>query len=380
MPKRCIVRMHRLDSRERVPACSSPQDPAQNACLPIANFAGPSRACPGTRYSPRIGGPLRVFFSAVYALSAPRTCTSRCPVKFAFSLRDVLLYVGAAGRTSRGAQHKDHRAFPLNPPIDETLISCSERAQDGWDPPHSIDESQVARLTSFEMRPAEWRHRAKLRKWKKDVNCAPRTCSASALDGVRVAEKKGAPVAITVFSLVSPYRYLPHVSRALHLAFNTALPALLPHLRRDHHAEGPLRTHVDIHPDMFATTTLCDQRARTILDFGTAPQNSVAFSMLGRLVGIPGAGTYTVLDRVVLGVERNLLDSVCDVTAAEWSAITIDRGSLPHPSDRGASVMLLTTSREDAPFLERAEDVLFSRGRRTRCSRVGGGRAVLARM
>ncbi|KAL1715560.1 hypothetical protein EV715DRAFT_265865 [Schizophyllum commune] len=85
--------------------------------------------------------------------------------------------------------------------------------------------------------------------------------------------------------------------------------------------------------DMFATTALCDRRARTILDFGTALQNFIAFSLLDRLVAIPGVGDFAgirVLDRVVLGVERNLLDSVGDATAAEWSATIVDDGDLPH--------------------------------------------------
>ncbi|KAL1676280.1 hypothetical protein EV122DRAFT_280279 [Schizophyllum commune] len=119
-----------------------PQDLAQNASLPIANFAGPSRACPGTRYSARIGGPLRVFFSAVYALSAPRTCTSRRPVKLAFSLRDVLLYVGAAGFKLPAARSiRTIASSPLDPPIDDALIFCVERAQEGWDAQYSTDES-----------------------------------------------------------------------------------------------------------------------------------------------------------------------------------------------------------------------------------------------
>ncbi|KAL1662632.1 hypothetical protein GGF50DRAFT_89860 [Schizophyllum commune] len=79
--------------------------------------------------------------------------------------------------------------------------------------------------------------------------------------------------------------------------------------------------------DMLATTAPCDQRARTILDFGTALQNFIAFSMLNRLVVTPGIGA---LDRVVLGVERNLLDSVGDATAVERSATIVDNGDLAH--------------------------------------------------
>ncbi|KAI5826533.1 hypothetical protein K523DRAFT_355089 [Schizophyllum commune Tattone D] len=162
--------MHRLDLRELVSAC--PPTPSQD---PPKTPACRSRTSSAQR-EPVLGhaivrgqDSLRILCSTMHALSAPRTCTSRRPVKLAFYLRDVLLYVGAAGRTSRGAQHKDHRASPLNPPIDETLICCSKRAQDGWDASYLIDESQVARLTSFEMQPAEWMHGAKLRKWQKDV-------------------------------------------------------------------------------------------------------------------------------------------------------------------------------------------------------------------
>ena len=41
---------------------------------------------------------------------------------------------------------------PLDPPIDDTLTSCVERAQEGWDVQYLTDELQVVCLTSSEVR------------------------------------------------------------------------------------------------------------------------------------------------------------------------------------------------------------------------------------
>ncbi|KAL1690548.1 hypothetical protein GGG16DRAFT_114021 [Schizophyllum commune] len=371
MPKRCIVRMHRLDSRERVPACSSPKIPPKtHACRSRTSPAHRERV---PRYSARIGGPLRVFFSAVYALSAPRTCTSRRPSSsrslYATDCSTLeRLVIPPAARST-----KTTASSPLNPPIDETLVCCSKRAQDGWDAPYLIDESQVARLTLFEMQPAEWRHGAKLRKWKKDMESAsprrrarpsPSRCTPWPARTVTSPTSRALSTSHSTlfFPTSSPISAVIITGKALSGANDVQPQQYALGMRRPTETSKPAHALVFTHTgvertknglyqetavldeDMLATTALCDRRARTILDFGTTPQTSIALSMLDRLVVIPGAGTYTVLDRVVLGVERNLLDSVCDATAVERSAITIDRGGLPHPSDRGASVVRLTTS------------------------------------
>ncbi|KAL1698646.1 hypothetical protein EV121DRAFT_296966 [Schizophyllum commune] len=286
---------------------------------------------------------------------------------------------------------KTTASSPLNPPIDETLICCSKRAQDGWDAPYLIDESQVARLTSFEMQPAEWRHGAKLRKWKKGVNCAPRACSASALDGVRVAEKKAAPVAITVHSLAlfdANDVQLQRYALGMRLPTETSKPAhalVLTCTDVARTKNGLFQETAVLDEDMFATTTLCDRRARTILDFGTAPQNSIAFSMLDRLVVIPGvgncwtawcsasSGTYSIASAMRLlpsGVQPPSTAVVFPIRAIEGPPSccllhqcadnerlrVVSRWPVPQHHDA------LAAPRKDTLFLERVEDALSSRG------------------
>jgi translation initiation factor 2A len=263
-----------------------------------------------------------------------------------------------------GAQHKNFRIFSVS--TGEELTSFTQKSQDNWDLQYTITESHAIRLVSGEIqvyRPAEW---SKGIVDKLKVEGATSVSLSPGLNysmAVFVAEKKGAPASIKIYSL-SATASPPSCSKSFYKAdrcqikWNTLGTQVLVLTQKDvddsnknYYGEtgmyllsatgdfdcrvaldkqGPIhdfawspnsKEFAVIYGYMPAKVMLFDQRVRTLHDFGMGPYNFVSFNPQGRFIALAGfgnlAGKMDIFD-------RRALNKVCTIDApntshCEWS-------------------------------------------------------------
>ncbi|KAF9481305.1 translation initiation factor eIF-2A [Pholiota conissans] len=247
-----------------------------------------------------------------------------------------------------GAQHKNLRVFSVS--TGEELIAFSQKSQEGWDLQYTISESHAIRLVSSEIqvfRPAEW-NKGVVDKLK--VEGATAVTLSPGLNpsvAVFVAEKKGAPASIKIYSL-STLQSTPTCQKTFFKAdraqmkWNTVGTQVLlltqtevDNSNKSYYGEtgmyllsaagnfdcrvtldkeGPIHDFAwspnskefgVVYGYMPAKTMLFDQRVRTLHDFGSSPCNFISFNPQGRLIALAGfgnlAGKIEIYDRRTLG-------------------------------------------------------------------------------
>ncbi|KAL1740538.1 eukaryotic translation initiation factor eIF2A-domain-containing protein [Schizophyllum fasciatum] len=264
-----------------------------------------------------------------------------------------------------GSQHKNHRIFSVS--TGEELTSFSQRAQEGWDMQYTISESHAIRLVGPEIqvfRPSEWSKGIvdKLRvEGATSVSLSPGLNPSVA---VFIAEKKGAPASIKVYSLLTLSSAPPTCQKNFFKADRGQIKwndlgtqvLLLTHTDVDKtnksyygetmlyllsaagnfdcrvtlDKEGPIHDFAwspnskefgVVYGYMPAKAVLFDQRVRTLHDFGTAPQNYISFNPQGRLIALAGfgnlAGKINLFDRRTLAKVTTI--DAPNTSICQWS-------------------------------------------------------------
>ncbi|KAF4615117.1 hypothetical protein D9613_003458 [Agrocybe pediades] len=263
-----------------------------------------------------------------------------------------------------GSQHKNLRVFSAS--TGEELISFTQKSQEGWDLQYTISESHAIRLVSSEIqvfRPSEWSKGIvdKLRvEGATSVTLSPGLNPSIA---VFVAEKKGAPASIKIYSL-SALGSPPTCQKTFFKAdrgqvkWNTlgTQVLLLTQTEVDNSnksyygetgmyllsaagnfdcrvtldKEGPIHDFAwspnskefgVVYGYMPAKTMLFDQRVRTLHDFGASPHNFISFNPQGRLIALAGFGNLAGKIEII---DRRTFAKVCTIDApntshCEWS-------------------------------------------------------------
>ncbi|RDX47423.1 translation initiation factor eIF-2A [Lentinus brumalis] len=264
-----------------------------------------------------------------------------------------------------GTQHKNLRVFSAS--TGEELIAFSQKSQEGWELQYTISESHAVRLVGQEIqvfKPAEW---SKGIVDKLKVEGATSVTLSPGLNpsvAVFVAEKKGQPASVKIYSLAS-LAGLPTCQKTFFKAqssqikWNTLGTQVLVLTQTDVDqanksyygetgglyllsAAGNFDCRVTLDKDgpvhdlawspnskefgvvygfMPAKTMLFDQRARSLHDFGTAFCNFLSFNPQGRLIALAGfgnlAGKVDIFDRRTL-TKVTTIDA-SNTSHCEWS-------------------------------------------------------------
>ncbi|RPD55709.1 translation initiation factor eIF-2A [Lentinus tigrinus ALCF2SS1-7] len=264
-----------------------------------------------------------------------------------------------------GAQHKNLRVFSVS--TGEELIAFSQKSQEGWELQYTISESHVVRLVGQEIqvfRPAEW-SKGVVDKLK--VEGATSVTLSPGLNpsvAVFVAEKKGQPATVKIYSLTS-LAGIPTCQKTFFKAqrsqikWNTLGTQVLiltqtdvDQANKSYYGEtgglyllsaaGNFDCRVTLDKDgpvhdfawspnskefgvvygfMPAKTMLFDQRARSLHDFGTAFCNFLSFNPQGRLIALAGfgnlAGKVDIYDRRTLNKVTTI--DASNTSYCEWS-------------------------------------------------------------
>ncbi|GBE82835.1 Eukaryotic translation initiation factor 2A [Sparassis crispa] len=264
-----------------------------------------------------------------------------------------------------GSQHKNLRVFSAS--TGEELVSFTQKSQGGWDLQYTISESHAIRLVGQEIqvyRPAEW---AKGIVDKLKVEGATTVTLSPGLNpsvAVFVAEKKGQPASVKIYSLAS-ITGLPTSQKTFFKADRAQIKwntlgtqvLVLTHQEVDQanksyygetgglyllsaagnfdcrvtlDKEGPVHDFAwspnskefgVIYGYMPAKAMLFDQRARSLHDFGTAFCNFISFNPQGRLFAMAGfgnlAGKVDIYDRRSL-IKITSIDA-SNTSHCEWS-------------------------------------------------------------
>ncbi|KAJ3477108.1 hypothetical protein NLI96_g10693 [Meripilus lineatus] len=264
-----------------------------------------------------------------------------------------------------GSQHKNLRVFSVS--TGEELISLTQKSQDGWDLQYTISESHAVRLVGQEVqvfRPAEW-SKGVVDKLK--VEGASAIALSPGLNhsvAVFVAERKGAPATIRVYSLTSltgqplSQKTFFKADRS-QIKWNTLGTHVLcltqtevDQANKSYYGEtgglyllsssgtfdcrvpldkeGPVhdfawspnsKEFLVIYGYMPAKMVLFDQRGKILHDFGTGFANFVSFNPQGRLIAIAGfgnlAGKLDIFDRRTLNKVTTI--DAANTSHCEWS-------------------------------------------------------------
>ncbi|OBZ75320.1 Eukaryotic translation initiation factor 2A [Grifola frondosa] len=264
-----------------------------------------------------------------------------------------------------GAQHKNLRVFSAS--TGEELVAFTQKSQEGWDLQYTISESHAVRLLGQEIqvfRPAEW-SKGVVDKLK--VEGATSITLSPGLNpsvAVFVAEKNGAPATVKIYSLTA-LSAAPTCQKTFFKAqrsqikWNTLGTQVLVLTQTDVDQanksyygetgglyllsaagnfdcrvsldkEGPVHDFAwspnskefgVIYGYMPAKSTLFDQRAKTLHDFGIAFCNFISFNPQGRLLAIAGfgnlAGKVDIYDRRTLTQVTSIDGS--NTSHCEWS-------------------------------------------------------------
>ncbi|KAL4254450.1 translation initiation factor 2A [Abortiporus biennis] len=265
-----------------------------------------------------------------------------------------------------GSQHKNLRIFSVS--TGEELISFTQKSQEGWDLQYTISESHAVRLVGQEIqvfRPAEW-NKGVVDKLKVEgattISLSPGLNPSLA---VFIAEKKGQPASVKIYSLMSLSTGSPMCQKTFFKAdrsqikWNTIGTQVLVLTQTDVDQanksyygetgglyllsasgtfdcrvtldkEGPVhdfewspnsKEFAVVYGYMPAKTTLFDQRAKTLHDFGTAFYNFISFNPQARLVVLAGfgnlAGNADIFDRRTLGKVTTI--DAANTSHCDWS-------------------------------------------------------------
>ncbi|KAG8861249.1 hypothetical protein FRB96_003199 [Tulasnella sp. 330] len=270
-------------------------------------------------------------------------------------------YVKPASETE---QTRNHRVWLVQ--TGEEAIAFTQKSSEGWDLQYTPSEDRAVRMVPNEIQiynPSAWNKGAVDKLRVEGVSAvAPSPGQYPAL-AVFVAEKKGAPATVKVYSLTA-LSAAPSCSKTFFKADKAVIKwnnlgtqvLVLTSTEVDKTGknyygetnlyllssagnfdcrvtldkEGPIhdfgwspnsKEFAVTYGFMPAKTVLFDQRVRTIHDFGTNPRNFLAFNPQGRLFALAGfgnlAGKIDVFD-------RRSLNKVCEIDApntswCEWS-------------------------------------------------------------
>ncbi|KAG9007380.1 hypothetical protein FRB94_014407 [Tulasnella sp. JGI-2019a] len=270
-------------------------------------------------------------------------------------------YVKPASETE---QTRNHRVWLVQ--TGEEVIAFTQKSSDGWDLQYTPSEDRAVRMVPNEIQiynPSTWSKGAVDKLRVEGVSAvAPSPGQYPAL-AVFVAEKKGAPATVKVYSLTA-LSAAPSCSKTFFKADKAVIKwnnlgtqvLVLTSTEVDKTGknyygetnmyllssagnfdcrvtldkEGPIhdfgwspnsKEFAVTYGYMPAKTVLFDQRVRTIHDFGTNPRNFLAFNPQGRLFALAGfgnlAGKIDIFD-------RRSLNKVCEIDApntswCEWS-------------------------------------------------------------
>ncbi|KAI0695088.1 translation initiation factor eIF-2A [Cerioporus squamosus] len=338
---------------------------------PIENFQAPEVPARTYQYSPdgrlfayAIPTGVRIFQAEsaqlLQELSLPNI------VEISFSPRGT--YLSTWERPQKledGTQHKNLRVFSAS--TGEELVAFSQKSQEGWELQYTISESHAVRLVGQEIqvfKPAEW-SKGVVDKLK--VEGATSVTLSPGLNpsvAVFVAEKKGQPASVKIYSLTS-LAGVPTCQKTFFKAqrsqikWNTLGTQVLVLTQTDVDqanksyygetgglyllsAAGNFDCRVTLDKDgpvhdlawspnskefgvvygfMPAKTMLFDQRARSLHDFGTAFCNFLSFNPQGRLIALAGfgnlAGKVDIFDRRTL-TKVTTIDA-SNTSHCEWS-------------------------------------------------------------
>ncbi|KAH8100320.1 translation initiation factor eIF-2A [Cristinia sonorae] len=338
---------------------------------PIENFKGPD--VPARTYQYSSDGRLFAYaepsgVSIFQAEGAQLLQTLPLPniVEFNFSPRGT--YISTWERPVKledGAQHKNLRIFSVS--TGEELAAFTQKSQEGWDLQYTISESHAVRLVNQEVqvfRPAEW---SKGIVDKLKVENATSVSLSPGLNpsiAVFVAEKKGMPASVKIYSLIS-LAGAPMAQKTFFKAdrstikWNTIGTQVLVLTQTDvdqnnksYYGEtgglyllsasgtfdcrvpldkdGPVhdlawspnsKEFVVVYGFMPAKITLFDQRAKPLHEFGTAFCNTVLFNPQARLLLLAGfgnlAGNVDIYDRRTLNKVTSI--DAANTSHCEWS-------------------------------------------------------------
>jgi len=264
-----------------------------------------------------------------------------------------------------GAQHKNLRIFSVS--TGEELVAFTQKSQEGWDLQYTISESHAIRLVGQEIqvfRPAEW-STGVVDKLK--VEGATSVVLSPGLNpsvAVFVAEKKGAPASVKIYSLMG-LAAAPTCQKTFFKADKSQIKwntlgtqvLVLTHSEVDQanksyygetggfyllSAAGNFDCRITLDKDgpvhdfawspnskefgviygfMPAKAMIFDQRARSLHDFGTAFCNFISFNPQGRLLAMAGfgnlAGKVDIYDRRTLTKVTSI--DASNTSHCEWS-------------------------------------------------------------
>ncbi|KAH9939423.1 translation initiation factor eIF-2A [Amylocystis lapponica] len=287
-------------------------------------------------------------------------------VELSFSPRGTYLSTWERpAKLEDGAQHKNHRVFSVSTGAE--LIAFTQKSLDGWDLQYTISESHAIRLVGQEIqvyRPAEW---AKGIVDKLKVEGATSVTLSPGLNpsvAVFVAEKKGAPASVKIYSLTSlngppTCQKMFFKADRSQIKWNTLGTQVLvltqtevDQANKSYYGEtggfyllsaagnfdcrvtldkeGPVHDFTwspnskefgVIYGYMPAKGMLFDQRARSLHDFGTAFCNFISFNPQGRLLTMAGfgnlAGKVDIYDRRTLTKVTSI--DASNTSHCEWS-------------------------------------------------------------
>ncbi|OCH86207.1 translation initiation factor eIF-2A [Obba rivulosa] len=264
-----------------------------------------------------------------------------------------------------GAQNKNLRVFSAS--TGEELIAFTQKSQEGWELQYTISESHAIRLVGQEIqvfRPAEWSSGVVDKLKVEGATSIALSPGLNPSVAVFVAEKKGQPASIKIYSL-SALTGAPTSQKTFFKADRAQIKwnTLGTHVmvltqtevdqaNKSYYGEtgglyllsaagnfdcrvtldkdGPVhdfawspnsKEFVVIYGFMPAKAMLFDHRAKTLHDFGSAFCNFVSFNPQGRLVAMAGfgnlAGKVDIYDRRTLNKVTSI--DAANTSHCEWS-------------------------------------------------------------
>ncbi|THH27182.1 hypothetical protein EUX98_g7014 [Antrodiella citrinella] len=338
---------------------------------PIENFTGPEAPARTHQYSSdgRLFAytvPTGVYIFQAEGAQLLQTLPLPNILEFNFSPRGT--YISTWERPVKpedGSQHKNLRVFSVS--TGEELAAFTQKSQEGWDLQYTISESHAVRLVGPEVqvyRPAEW---SKGIVDKLKVEGATTMSLSPGLNpsvAVFVAEKKGMPATVRIYSLTA-LAGAPMAQKTFFKADRSQIKwntigtqvLVLTQTEVDQNnksyygetggfyllsasgqfdcrvpldKEGPVhdfawspnsKEFVVVYGFMPAKSTLYDQRAKTLHEFGTAFCNTVLFNPQARLLALAGfgnlAGNLDIYDRRTLNKVTSI--DAANTSHCEWS-------------------------------------------------------------
>ncbi|TCD63983.1 hypothetical protein EIP91_004716 [Steccherinum ochraceum] len=338
---------------------------------PIENFDGPDVPARTYQYSSdgrlfAYAVPTGVFIFQAEGAQLLQTLPLANIVELNFSPRGTYLSTWERPvKAEDGSQHKNLRVFSAS--TGEELAAFTQKSQEGWDLQYTISESHAIRLVGQEVqvyRPAEWSKGIVDRLKVENATSVSLSPGLNPSIAVFVAEKKGQPASVKIYSLTS-LAGAPMAQKTFFKADRSQIKwntigtqvLVLTQTEVDQNnksyygetgglyllsasgqfdcrvtldKEGPVhdfawspnaREFIVVYGFMPAKSTLFDQRAKTLNEFGTAFFNTVLFNPQGRLLALAGfgnlAGNVDIYDRRTLNKVTSI--DAANTSHCEWS-------------------------------------------------------------